>query len=206
MVGESKPRLFTRDEINKHNCNDDLWAVIDNYVVDITNFTQLHPGGLGRAVADFKWELARGLVKLTNPRFAGLELAIARDEPLFADGGEKLHLKNDRVPSVLTFNKSARLNKIHNGSFCDHQATLSSGAVRLSCEGENDPTLEQREVKRAGIERMAGKFFNKLHADILGITEEEYMTYQQGKDPETGQRLKFSNDSFYGSHSLFEAK
>ena len=51
---------------------------------------------------------------------------------------------------------------------------------------------------------MAGKFFNKLHADILGITEEEYITYQQGKDPETGQRLKFSNDSFYGSHSLFE--
>ena len=43
-----------------------------------------------------------------------------------------------------------------------------------------------------------------MHADILGITEEEYMTYQQGKDPETGQRLKFSNDSFYGSHSLFE--
>ena len=71
---------------------------------------------------DFKWEPARGLVKLTNPRFAGLELAIARDEPVCADGGEKLHLKNDRVPSVLTFSKSARLNK-HNGSNCGMEKT-----------------------------------------------------------------------------------
>ena len=160
-------------------------------------------------MAHFKWELARGLVKLTNPRLAGLELLIARDEPIFADGVDKLPLENDRVPSVLTFSKSERLNNIK-GSYSDRDVgkanvtqILPEAAHTFSSEtsrNSQDPELEQREVERAGIERMAGKFFNKLHADILGITEEEYTTYQQDKDPETGQRLKFSGPKRKSSH------
>ena len=46
MVLKSKPREFSIEQIKNHNSEDDFWAVIDNYVVDITKFMKSHPGGL----------------------------------------------------------------------------------------------------------------------------------------------------------------
>ena len=38
-------KIFTWDEIKKHNTSDDCWIVANNYVYDATEFIKLHPGG-----------------------------------------------------------------------------------------------------------------------------------------------------------------
>ena len=38
-------KQFTRQEIEKHNSNDDAWLVIDNKVYDVTSVLDWHPGG-----------------------------------------------------------------------------------------------------------------------------------------------------------------
>lgn len=35
----------TIDEVSKHNKTSDAWVVVDNYVIDVTNFIDDHPGG-----------------------------------------------------------------------------------------------------------------------------------------------------------------
>eukprot|EP01121_Diplochlamys_sp_Union-15-3_P015576 TRINITY_DN5182_c0_g1_i1.p1 TRINITY_DN5182_c0_g1~~TRINITY_DN5182_c0_g1_i1.p1 ORF type:complete len:335 (+),score=44.87 TRINITY_DN5182_c0_g1_i1:75-1079(+) len=37
--------VFTREEIEKHNNEQDAWIIIDGYVHDVTNFARMHPGG-----------------------------------------------------------------------------------------------------------------------------------------------------------------
>ncbi|KAL1409185.1 hypothetical protein Q8F55_006015 [Vanrija albida] len=39
-------KVFTRDEVEKHNKDGDLWVVIDSTVYDLSKFAKLHPGGL----------------------------------------------------------------------------------------------------------------------------------------------------------------
>lgn len=38
-------KIFTRDEVAKHNTADDAWVVVDGDVYDVSKFAKLHPGG-----------------------------------------------------------------------------------------------------------------------------------------------------------------
>ncbi|CAO3623845.1 unnamed protein product [Cunninghamella blakesleeana] len=39
-------KVFKRDEVKKHNTEGDLWIIIDSEVYDMSNFVELHPGGV----------------------------------------------------------------------------------------------------------------------------------------------------------------
>ena len=40
-------RQLSRDEVKSHNNEKSCWIIIDSYVYDVTNFIDLHPGGVG---------------------------------------------------------------------------------------------------------------------------------------------------------------
>jgi nitrate reductase (NAD(P)H) len=40
-----KKKLFTMDEVEKHNTEHDVWIVVNNKVYDATEYLELHPGG-----------------------------------------------------------------------------------------------------------------------------------------------------------------
>ncbi|KAI9320961.1 acyl-CoA dehydrogenase/oxidase [Dichotomocladium elegans] len=39
-------KTFTREEVSKHAAEDDVWIVIDSVVYDMSNFLDIHPGGV----------------------------------------------------------------------------------------------------------------------------------------------------------------
>jgi cytochrome b involved in lipid metabolism len=36
---------YTFEEVSKHDQKDDCWIIIDDYVYDVTEFVEIHPGG-----------------------------------------------------------------------------------------------------------------------------------------------------------------
>ena len=43
-------RNLTLDDVSKHNQEDDYWAVINGYVVDLTEFLSHHPAGAKKII------------------------------------------------------------------------------------------------------------------------------------------------------------
>ncbi|KAI8984311.1 acyl-CoA dehydrogenase/oxidase [Mycotypha africana] len=46
MATEKEFKTFTEEEVRRHASEDDLWITIDGTVYDLTNFADLHPGGV----------------------------------------------------------------------------------------------------------------------------------------------------------------
>ncbi|TPX62529.1 hypothetical protein PhCBS80983_g00251 [Powellomyces hirtus] len=45
-MAKKEMRQFSKEEVASHNKEGDLWIIIDGVVYDLTNFADLHPGGL----------------------------------------------------------------------------------------------------------------------------------------------------------------
>jgi cytochrome b involved in lipid metabolism len=46
VVANCPDKLFTWEEIRKHNLEGDCWVVLYGYVCDMTDFLKSHPGGM----------------------------------------------------------------------------------------------------------------------------------------------------------------
>ncbi|CAD7013647.1 cytochrome b5 [Ceratitis capitata] len=45
MAAEGGIKVFTREEVSKHNTNKNTWLIIHNNVYDVSEFLNEHPGG-----------------------------------------------------------------------------------------------------------------------------------------------------------------
>ncbi|KZT18274.1 acyl-CoA dehydrogenase NM domain-like protein [Neolentinus lepideus HHB14362 ss-1] len=81
-------KVFTREEVEKHNTDSDLWVIIDSKVYDLTRFKNLHPGGLavlvdpeiaGQDATEAFYGLHRHEV-LERPQYARLQIGTLKDE------------------------------------------------------------------------------------------------------------------------------
>lgn len=81
-------KTFTRDEVAKHNKEDDLWIIVDSKVYDLSKFAPMHPGGLlvlldadiaGQDVTEAFFGLHR-LEVLLKPQYARLQIGVIKGE------------------------------------------------------------------------------------------------------------------------------
>jgi len=81
-------KIFTREEVAKHNKKGDLWVIIDSKVFDLSRFANLHPGGLtvlldeevaGQDATKIFYSLHRHEV-LQKPGYARLQIGQLKDE------------------------------------------------------------------------------------------------------------------------------
>ncbi|OSD06354.1 acyl-CoA dehydrogenase NM domain-like protein [Trametes coccinea BRFM310] len=81
-------RVFTREEVAKHNKEDDLWIIIDAKVYDVTKFKGLHPGGAnvfftddiaGQDATEAFYGLHRHEV-LLKPQYQRLQIGVIQGE------------------------------------------------------------------------------------------------------------------------------
>lgn len=45
LAGNEEAKMFTEEEVAKHNTSGDLWLIINGKVYDFTDYFLLHPGG-----------------------------------------------------------------------------------------------------------------------------------------------------------------
>ncbi|KAI0370328.1 acyl-CoA dehydrogenase NM domain-like protein [Pilatotrama ljubarskyi] len=81
-------KVFTREEVAKHNKEDDLWIIVDAKVYDVTKFKGLHPGGAnvflpediaGQDATEAFYGLHRHEV-LLKPQYQRLQIGVIKDE------------------------------------------------------------------------------------------------------------------------------
>ncbi|KAH9926830.1 acyl-CoA dehydrogenase/oxidase [Amylocystis lapponica] len=84
----SELKQFTREDVAKHNREDDLWIVVDAKVYDVTKFKNLHPGGAsvffeediaGQDATEVFYGLHRHEV-LLRPQYARLQIGTIEGE------------------------------------------------------------------------------------------------------------------------------
>ncbi|RDB25723.1 Acyl-CoA dehydrogenase family member 9, mitochondrial [Hypsizygus marmoreus] len=97
----SKDRQITREEVEKHNRDGDLWVIIDSKVYDISKFKNLHPGGAsvlldaevaGQDATEAFYGLHRHEV-LERPQYQRLQIGVIT--------GEKSRL-HGRIPGAIS--------------------------------------------------------------------------------------------------------
>ncbi|RDB25900.1 Very long-chain specific acyl-CoA dehydrogenase, mitochondrial [Hypsizygus marmoreus] len=81
-------KTYTRDEVTKHNRDDDLWIIIDAKVYDVSRFKNLHPGGAsvfldadipGQDATEAFYGLHRHEV-IVRPQYARLQIGVIEGE------------------------------------------------------------------------------------------------------------------------------
>ncbi|KAJ2718104.1 hypothetical protein GGI07_005884 [Coemansia sp. Benny D115] len=48
LSGVQEPRLYTLEEVGRHNKRDDCWMVIGGKIYNVTRYMDFHPGGKGQ--------------------------------------------------------------------------------------------------------------------------------------------------------------
>lgn len=85
----SAERVFTPEEVSKHNSSDDLWIIVDNNVYDLSRFANLHPGGkavlvdstiAGQDATEAFFSVHRSEV-LEKPQYAKLRIGSVGPQP-----------------------------------------------------------------------------------------------------------------------------
>jgi nitrate reductase (NAD(P)H) len=99
-------KMFTMDEIKKHNTEHDVWIIVNNKVYDCTEYLELHPGGIDSitinagddATEDFVAIHSAKATKMLEKYYIGdLDLSSVKakeneDDSLVDDKGRKLAL------------------------------------------------------------------------------------------------------------------
>ncbi|KAK3237200.1 hypothetical protein CYMTET_52705 [Cymbomonas tetramitiformis] len=45
QAADPSAKIISRDEVSRHNTENDCWIIVDKYVYDVTKFQKFHPGG-----------------------------------------------------------------------------------------------------------------------------------------------------------------
>jgi nitrate reductase (NAD(P)H) len=104
---DDEKKVFTMDEVKRHNSQEDVWIIVNNKVYDCTEYLELHPGGVdsitinagGDATEDFTAIHSTKATKMLERYYIGdLDLSSVKaddqneDEHLYDSQGRKLAL------------------------------------------------------------------------------------------------------------------